>query len=62
MLNVTGFPDAPPVAYSEIGLTPKVTGEEGAVKLIDCEAGLTVNAVAGDVTDGALPVNDAVIE
>jgi len=42
MLKTIGFPEAPPVAESVMGAVPYVTGE-GAVKLIVCVVGFTVN-------------------
>ena len=39
MVKVTGLPEAPPVATSVMGETPKVTGEVGCVKVMVCAAG-----------------------
>jgi hypothetical protein len=50
MLKTTALPEAPPVADKEIGATPNVTGEEGAVKVIVCEAELTACVIALEVT------------
>src|ERR1035441_433199 len=41
-LKVTGCPDAPPLATSVIGPTPKVTGDE-TLKVMVCEAAVPVS-------------------
>ena len=42
-LNVTGLPEAPPVALNVSEPTASVTGDVGAMKLIVCAAWLTVS-------------------
>jgi hypothetical protein len=50
-VKLTGSPELAD-ADRAIGGTPYVTGVEGGAKLIDCEAGVTVSAVTGELTEG----------